>query len=64
MHSYDSTFHRLLKELVDEELAAQALAVTNRLRTFEEYQYRVGKLDGLRLALLLCEQVERRLTNA
>jgi len=64
VHSYDSTFHRLLKELVDEELAAQALAVTNRLRTFEEYQYRVGKLDGLRLALLLCEQVERRLTNA
>jgi hypothetical protein len=65
MHSYDSTFHRLLVELLDEQLALQSRLITEqRIKSWEDYLYRVGTLHGLRQAVTLCEEVERRLAGS
>ncbi len=65
MHSYDSAFHRLLAEAIEVELASQRLTVTERpLKSFEDYTFRVGRIDGLRMAITLCGEVERRLSGA
>lgn len=62
MHSFDATFHRLVKQTIEEELHTQRLLVTDRpSRSFEDYLLKVGRIDGLRLALRVMEDVEHRL---
>ena len=61
MHSYDSTFHRFLQQKIDEEIDRQRLLVTNAPLPHEQYVYRVGRIDGLRLTLQFCQEVEQNM---
>ena len=61
MHSYDMTFRRLLIVAIEEERASRRIMATERPNKYEDYLYRIGQIEGLRVAVQLADDVERRM---
>jgi len=64
MHSFDSTFHRLLVKAIDEEMNRQREIVTRSVLSHELYAQYVGRLEGMRMVLDFAEKLERQLQTA
>lgn len=60
--------HRLLqvtlRKRLEAALASKSLAITSGLaKTFDDYRYRIGEIQGLQDAIAICQAVEKELSR-
>lgn len=63
MQTASNLFETEFRKLLDEEIAefVRQLVTPGTVLTIEEYRFRVGQIDGLRMALALCDDTNRKI---